>query len=621
MSNDRLCSGSGKQPPGWILNQAVDANGEWEMSNGRQNLRTDRVQLAIQKPISRRGLLQSAGALLGTAAASGLVTVAAQVAPAKKDAVRPTSAGKSPIVASDENAIAETTAGKVRGYTRNGIYTYKGIPYGETTEGSGRFQPPQKAKPWSGVRSSMQYGKVCPQGPRDAWNNDEEAWLFSWEDGVPGEDCLHVNLWTPGINDNKKRPVMVWLHGGGFVSGSCQEHLSYDGERLSRRGDVVVVSLNHRLGPLGYLNLARYGEKYVSSAHLGMLDIVVALEWVRDNIANFGGDPGNVTIFGQSGGGGKVGTLMAMPAAKGLFHRAIVQSGSFLRAVVSEKSAILTKAMLNELNLNTSQVDQLQSVPLQKLIEAGDAALLKTHPPAPLVWSRVADQLGWGPVMDGKLLSQHPFDPTAPAVSAHVPMLIGSTLNEFTTSLNHPEHESMTEAKVKQRLADMYGNKPEHIIQVFRAAHPNAKPFDIFSLAMTAQVRQGAVIQAERKTVQGAAPAYLYWFTWKTPVLDGRPRSIHCCELPFCFDNTDRCENLTGGGPGPRALAANVSQAWIHVARSGNPNHGGIPNWPAFSAESCPTMIFDSQCKLQNNPDKEERQALEMTSPFLGFKS
>jgi len=580
------------------------------MSHGRESLETDQQQPALQKPMSRRGLLQSAAALLGTTAASGLVTAVAAAAPEKANATKPTPAGKPTIVASDEDAIAETATGKVRGYIRNGIYTYKGIPYGETTAGRVRFQPAQKAKPWTGVRSSMQYGRVCPQGLRGSWNNDEESWLFCYDDGVQGEDCLRVNLWTPGINDHKKRPVMVWLHGGGFVSGSSQEHRSYDGERLSRRGDVVVVSLNHRLGPLGYLNLAAYGEKYASSAHLGMLDIIVALEWVRDNIANFGGDPGNVTIFGQSGGGGKVGTLMAMPAAQGLFHRAIVQSGSFLRAVLPERSAILTKAMLDELNLSPSQLGQLQDVPLQKLIEAGDAALLKTHPHGPLVWSRVADQLGWGPVVDGKLLPQHPFDPTAPAISAQVPMLIGTTLNEFTTSLNHPENEAMTEAEVSKRLDAMYGNNPEHIIEVFRASHPGAKPFDIFSLAMTAQVRQGAVIQAGLKTVQGT-PAFLYWFTWKTSVLDGRPRSIHCCDLPFCFDNTDRNENLTGGGPGPRALAANVSEAWIHFARSGNPNHSGLPNWPAFSAESCPTMMFDTQCKLRYNPDNEERQAIQ----------
>ena len=590
------------------------------MNDGREHLRTDRKQLTFQKPISRRALLQSAAALLGTTAASGMVTPAARDTHNKEGAGQPAATDKSPIVAYAEVAIADTTSGKVRGYIRNGIYTFKGIPYGDTTGGSGRFQPPQKAKPWSGVRGSMQYGRVCPQGPRGSWNADEEAWLFLYDDGVQGEDCLRVNIWAPALDGHQKRPVMIWLHGGGFVSGSSQEHRSYDGERLSRRGDVVVVSLNHRLGPLGYLDLTAYGEKYASSAHLGMLDIIAALEWVRVNIANFGGDPGKVTIFGQSGGGGKVGNLMAMPAARGLFHRAIVQSGSFLRAVTPDRSAILTQAVLDELNLSPSQVDQLQTMPLQKVIEAGDAALLKTHPHGPLVWSHVADQLGWGPVMDGKLLPRHPFDPAAPAISARVPMLIGTTLNEFTTSLNHPEYEAMTEAEVEKRLGNMYGNDPERIVQVFRASHPDAKPFDIFSLAMTAQVRQGAVIQAMRKTAQGT-PAYLYWFTWKTPVLDGRPRSIHCCDLPFCFDNTDRNENLTGGGPGPRELAASVSEAWIQFARSGNPNHHGLPNWPAFSAETCPTMIFDTQCRMQNNPDKEERQALALTPPFQGFNS
>jgi para-nitrobenzyl esterase len=238
------------------------------MSDRLENLRTEQ-QLVLQKPINRRDLLQSAAALLGTTATSGLATAVAGAAVTQRDAGQSTTTGRSTIVASDEDAIAETACGKVRGYIRDGIFTYKGIPYGESPAVSGRFQPPRKAKPWTGVRSSMEYGRVCPQGPRGSWNQDEEAWLFSYDDGVQGEDCLRVNIWTPGINDHQKRPVMVFLHGGGFVSGSCQEHRSYDGERLSRRGDVVVVSLNHRLGPLGYLNLAAYSEKYASSAHAG----------------------------------------------------------------------------------------------------------------------------------------------------------------------------------------------------------------------------------------------------------------------------------------------------------------------------------------------------------------
>src|SRR4029077_14245342 len=346
----------------------------------------------------------------------------------------------------------------------------------------------------------MQYGRVCPRGPRGTWDEDEESWIFCYDDGVQGEDCLRLNIWTPGINDDQKRPVMVWLHGGGFVSGSSQELRAYDGERLSRRGDVVIVSLNHRLGPLGFLDLSPYGERYESSAHVGMLDIIVALEWVRDNIGNFGGNPANVTIFGQSGGRGQVGALMAMPAAEGLFHRAIVQSGSFLRAVTPDTSAVLTKSLLDELNISPSQRDQLQDLPVQRLIAAGDSALLKTHPHAPLVWSRVADVVGWGPVMGAKILPLHPFDPEAPAISSKVPMLVGTTLNEFTTSLNRPEREEMSETEIKASLGDMYRINPESIVEAFRSSHPGAKPFDIFSLAMTAQVRQGAVVQAERKT-------------------------------------------------------------------------------------------------------------------------
>jgi para-nitrobenzyl esterase len=572
-------------------------------------------QPTTKKSVSRRSILRGAAVLLGSSAVPTLHT---RVLPAIREngiAGQTKKAAQPVVIASDKVAIVETVAGKVRGYIREGIFAYKGIPYGEVTA-QGRFQPARKREPWTGVRSSMQYGRVCPRGPRGTWDEDEESWLFCYDDGVQGEDCLRLNIWTPGINDDRKRPVMVWLHGGGFVSGSSQELRAYDGERLSRRGDVVLVSLNHRLGPLGFLDLSPYGERYKSSAHVGMLDIILALEWVRDNIRNFGGNPASVTIFGQSGGGGKVGALMAMPAAEGLFHRAIVQSGSFLRAVMPDRSAALTKALLDELNFSPSQIDQLQTLPVQRLIAAAGSALLKTHPHTPLVWSRVADMLGWGPVVDGKILPQHPFDPEAPAISSKVPMLVGTTLNEFTTSLNHPEREQMSETEIKASLGDMYRINPEPIVQAFRSSRPGAKPFDIFSLAMTAQVRQGAVVQAERKSAQGT-PSYLYWFTWKTPVLDGRPRSIHACDLPFCFDNTDSHENLTGGGPGPRELAAIVSDAWIYFARFGNPNHAGLPNWPAFSKESCPTMIFDTQCQLQNNPDKEERQVLAKSVPFL----
>jgi para-nitrobenzyl esterase len=565
-------------------------------------------KLAPGSPISRRALIRGGAVLAGgTAAVALLPPFSARGLPGA--AAVPAMNGD-PIVASDKKAIVEISAGKVRGYTRNGIYTFKGIPYGATIEGNARFMPPTKPAPWAGLRSSLQYEHVAPQGPRAGWANDEEAWMFSWDDGIQGENCLRVNIWTPSINDNKKRPVMVWLHGGGFVAGSGQELRSYDGENLCKRGDVVVVSLNHRLGVLGYLDLSSYGDAYATSANVGMLDIVLALEWVRDNIGNFGGNAANVTIFGQSGGGGKVNTLMAMPSAKGLFHRAITQSGSTLRVGMHEKSSKLAAAVLSELGLSDSQVSQLHTLPFERLVAAAVAVTQRNARPGPPDFRRLADQLGWVPVVDGKIIPQHPFDPSAPATSSGVPLLVGTVLNEFLTAINHPEYESMTEEAVAKRVSDLYGENSARVIDVFRQAHPGAKPFDILSLIFAAPVRQAAVTQAERKAALGAAPAYLYWFTWQTPVLDGRPRAFHCSELAFCFDNTDQCENMTGGGPEARALAAKVSEAWLAFARSGNPNHRGLPEWPAFTAEKCPTMRFDKVSAVENNPDGVERKVI-----------
>lgn len=557
--------------------------------------------------INRRTLLKGTATLAGSA----LLPLSLQAEAKTKAPKTVAQSCDTVIAAGDTKAIVETTAGKVRGFVRNGIHTFKGIPYAGTTEGSARFQPPTKPKPWTGVRSSMQYGFVCPQQVRTGWANDEVAFMFEWEDGRPGEDCLLANVWTPGVNDNKKRPVMFWIHGGGFTAGSGQELKAYDGENLARRGDVVVVSLNHRLGILGFLNLAEYGSRYADSANVGQLDIVAALEWVRDNIANFGGDPNNVTIFGQSGGGAKVGTLMAMPAAKGLFHKAIVQSGSSLRQVPLESSAKLTATLLAELGLNGSQIEQLHKLSAMQLVEAGVAAVRKLTPtPAPTPGSG-GNRIGWGPVVGGRVLPAHPFDPTAPAISAHIPMLIGTTLNEFVTAMGNPQMESLSEAELKQRVTATHGAKAEQIIATFRRTHPKAKPIDLLSLiSVTGATRRNAILQAERKAAQNAAPAYLYLFAWQTPVLDGRPRAFHCAELPFCFDNTDRAAAMTGGGAEARTLAAKVSEAWISFARKGDPNHSGLPKWPAFTPDKVPTMIFDSKCELKNNPDGEERQVL-----------
>lgn len=563
----------------------------------------------ITQPSQRRALLKSAAALVGGCAAGTVLPVAAQTHAAYTAAKRP---GES-IIAAKGVAVVPTESGAVAGYIHNGIFTFKGIPYADTTEGEHRFMPPAKPKPWTGVRSSRQYGYVCPQGARAGWANDEEAFMFSWDDGVPAEDCLRVNVWTPGINDGAKRPVMVWLHGGGYSAGSGQELLSYDGENLARRGDVVVVSLNHRLNALGYLNLSQYGERYASSANVGMLDIVAALQWVRDNIGAFGGAANTVTIFGQSGGGGKVGTLMAMPSAKGLFHRAIVESGSMLRAGSQEKSQVLAELIVTELGLNKASIDQIQSLPVQQIVLTGQK-VLRAHTPLPPGgvpnFRRMADLLGFAPVVDGVILPAHPFDPQAPALSADVPMIIGSTLNEFVTAINHPEYEDMTPADLEKRVNAMFGDHAAEVLAAFRRRTPGASPFDLWSHIGASSVRDAAIAQAKAKAALGAAPAYLYWFTWQTPVLNGRPRAFHCSEIAFAFNNTDRCETMTGGGADARALAEVMSDAWIHFARTGNPNHPKMPQWTAFTAALVPTMIFDNRTQLVNNPDGEEQRSI-----------
>jgi para-nitrobenzyl esterase len=566
--------------------------------------------------VQRRALLQGAAALACGAAAPSVVSAALgeSAAVAAPQSVAPQSAAPqsaAPLIARDGDAVAATRSGSVAGYIRRGIFTFKGIPYADNSAGANRFMPPVKPKSWEGVRSSRQYGYVAPQGPRAGWANDEEAFMFAWDDGVQSEDCLRVNVWTPAVADHKKRPVMVWLHGGGYTAGSGQELRSYDGENLARRGDVVVVSLNHRLNVFGYLDLSKFG--YAASGNAGMLDIVAALEWVRDNIENFGGNPQMVTIFGQSGGGGKVSTLMAMPAARGLFHRAIVESGSILQGIPQEKAQEAADAIIGELGLTAATMAQIQTLPYQQILTAADKVLRERRPKVAggiPNFRRISASLGFGPVVDGKILPHHPFDPGAPAISADIPMIIGTTLNEFVTALNHPEFEAMSEADLQKRVSEIYGEKAMSVIGAFRQRTPRAKPFDIWSRIAASGVRGSAIEQAKLKTAQARAPAYLYWFTWQTPILSGRPRAFHCAEIAFVLDNTDRCETMTGGGVGARTLAGKMCDAWIQFAKTGNPNHSQLPHWPAFSAETIATMIFDDPPRVEMNPDAAEQKSV-----------
>jgi para-nitrobenzyl esterase len=501
-------------------------------------------------------------------------------------------------LATPESAIVETASGKLRGAVRAGLYVFKGVPYGADTGGSARFQPPRAPAPWPGVRSALAYGPVCPQVPRAGWSSDEHAFLFDWDDGFPGEDCLRLNIWTPALSG--ARPVMVWLHGGGFEAGSSQELPAYDGENLARRGDIVVVSVNHRLGPFGYLDGAAPG-----SANAGMLDLVRALEWVRETIAAFGGDAGNVTLFGQSGGGAKINTLMAMPAAAGLFHKAIVQSGSQLRLASPQRAAEVAAAMRA-----AADGADLAAIPAARLVEIG-AAAARTLRKTPRADGGTWEGAVWQPTCDGAIVADHPGDAGALARSASIPLLVGSTFHESSPSIGNVRAEAMDEARLLELVARTHKARAGAVIAAFRRGHPHAKPVEIASLIQSTQwMRVNAVRQAVLKAQAGGAPAYLYWFGWKTPVLDGRPRAFHCSELAFCFDNIDRCLNHTGGGGEARALAARMADAWIAFARAGDPNHPGLPAWAPVTPEALPTMMFDAVCDVRDNPDREERAAL-----------
>jgi len=494
---------------------------------------------------------------------------------------------------SAQGPVANTASGKIRGTLENKVNAFRGIPYGAPTGGANRFMPPQKPEAWSGIKETTEWGPEAPQGPH---TEIPEVAATIPKQGI-SEDCLHLNVWTTGV-DARKRPVMVWLHGGGFTSGSGS-YTIYDGANMARRHDVVTVTVNHRLNSFGFLYLAEIGgAKYSDASNAGMLDVVAALEWVRDNIANFGGDPGNVTIFGQSGGAGKVSTLMAMPGAKGLFHRAIVQSGANLKGVAAEDATKTARTLMEKLGVTTAE--ELQQVAMEKLVDA----TLSTR------------GLRLAPVLDGKTLPEGPFDPTAPAMSAEIPLLIGTTefeVNFFPNTKLDPIDDAELHAAVKQatRTDDADADK---LIATYRKGRPKASDIDLSQIIASDGFRSGVITEAERKSQQ-SAPVYMYYFTWKSPVHDGKLKAFHTLEIPFVLDNVDEGKSMTGSGADRYPLQDKMSGAWAAFARSGNPNHKGLPNWPKFNTTERATMVFDNQCKVVNDPHSAERLALAALRP------
>ena len=501
-----------------------------------------------------------------------------------------------PIVAGKAIAVVPTESGRVRGYVHNGTFTFKGIPYAKAD----RFMAPTKPDSWTNVRSSTTYGPVCPTDPTTSVN-DEIEFAFHHDWGYTNENCLSLNVWSPDVKGTKK-PVMVWLHGGGFTAGSSVELPAYDGENLAKRGDVVVVSLNHRLNVLGYLDLSAYGAKYEHSANAGLLDLVAALQWVRKNVDQFGGDPNNVTIFGQSGGGAKVTSLMNAPSAKGLFQKAIVQSGSYLNQFMERDAAQkVAAALLSELNLQPNQADSLQRISYEKLNEAGKRALRKVGASLSDA-NRPAFGLSWGPIHDGTFLPYQPDNAAAQELSKTVPLLVGSTKTEFGPF--NPANRPATMEAANAMLQKQYAGKTDAYLTAFKKAYPGTiNPSDYVDVDIN--FRAGTIRQANQKAVSGTAPVYMYEFTWASPVNDGMYKSMHCMELPFVFDNIDRCEEMTGGSQDARVLADRMSRAWLAFARTGNPNHKGLPNWPAYTPQNGAAMLFDTTCVVKNHHDKD----------------
>jgi para-nitrobenzyl esterase len=546
-----------------------------------RNTSSDPRNNILYREFDRRMLLKSTlvggGAVAASVMLGGLIPAAALGVDASSKYVGP---------------AVETTSGKIRGVIQGGTHIFRGIPYGASTAGSNRFMPPRKPEPWAGVREAFQNGPTAPQlsGPENSLILNHKA------PAVQGEDCLVINVFTPGLNDGRKRPVMVWLHGGGFAGGAGSAH-AFDGNFLAHSGDVVVVSLNHRLNIFGYLFLGDLGgEKYADSGNAGLLDIVAVLGWVRDNIANFGGNPGNVTLFGQSGGGLKISTLLAMPPANGLFHKAIIESGSALKGIPREEATKTTQRILAKLNLQSNQVDELQKLPVDRLLAAIDnrGAAPGTAP------------FTIAPVVDGRALPRDPFDPTAPEISADVPLIIGSVNTEgtFFTPPDSPLF-SLDEAGMRSRLTPKFGDATDKLINLYRKEMPSASPSQIYFLINA--FPSAAITQAERKVALGKAPVYMYLFTWETPVEGGRRHSPHTVELPFVFNNVAEQPEEVGNGPELQPLADKVSGAWTSFARTGNPSATGTPKWVAYSAKERATMIINNEWKLVNDPRHEAR--------------
>lgn len=497
-----------------------------------------------------------------------------------------------------DRPLLRTNYGPVTGSREGDVRVFKGVRYAADTAGR-RFQPAQAPARWTKPIDALEFGDQCPQiagGDThlfDSWKNERQA----------SEDCLSLNVWTRGLGDGKKRPIMVWLHGGGYVTGSGAS-FGYDGVRLANRGDVVVVTINHRLNAFGYLYLPGITKdpRYADASNVGSLDIVRALQWVHDNAAAIGGDAGNVTIFGESGGAAKVATMMAMPGAKGLFHKAIGQSGSMSLAGFSpEFGTTIASDLIATAGLDATKIDALATMPIADLVKV----MQKSR-------SRGAN---FRPVPDGRSLPRQQFDPDATTVSRGVPLLVGTNRTETTLLIggSDPSVFTMSWEDLPRRIAPfLAGGDANSIIAKMKETYPSESASDLFiRMSTQRQYRRTAITQAERKVAGGGAPVWMYRLDWQTPIDGGKWRTPHALDIAFVFDNVAKSTSISGSGTDQQRLADLMSDAWIAFARTGNPGTKALPAWPRYDAKHRATMIFDVTPKLVNDPDPVERSLFE----------
>ena len=542
-------------------------------------------------------------ALLLPAAGMGAMTLAADASDSTKIGSHQAPGGCS----TPRSAVAKTQYGKVRGYLDAGVLTFKGIPYGQDTSGENRWLPAKPPKAWDGEYPALIYGANCPQRLHD-YTAIEQSFLYDWDDGYMSEDMLKLNVWTPSLTG--KRPVLVYFHGGGFTFGSAYELPSQDGAQLARYHDAVSVTVNHRLNLLGFLDMSEIGgPAYADSVNIGMTDLVAALRWIRENIANFGGDPSSVMIYGQSGGGSKVTCLMGMPSATGLFQRASVQSGGGGNIPGTEQSRELARQFMKELGLGPNDLASLQKIEWAKLNAAGNAAIAKLSGPATGVAGpggppTARPRVGWSPTVDGRIVTLRSFYDVAPDVSKNVPMLIGNVSEEGNSMRSRP-----TEEQWHSTLARTWGEaKASALIAAMKKAHPEKSirtlSYGVNGLTSRNNVQRMVKLKYEQK----GAPVYQYYFTWQSPMLEDAG-AWHTAELQFCFDNTKRCEQGTGNTPEAQALAKKMTTAWVNFARTGNPSQPGLA-WTPSDPSRCQTMVFDNHCRMVDDPEGELRRIL-----------